>query len=324
VAWLLLLLVVYLVVIGPFDQWWLKKINRQMLTWITFPSYVVLFSLLIYFIGYKLRAGETEWNELNIVDLLPRGDKVDLRGRTYVSIYSSGNAWYPITGQQGHAAFRTEFADFRGGPKSDQAKTVQQGNSFKAEVFVPVWTSLLYANEWFKTNDTPFVASINDLGSAYLLEVENLLGRPLTEMRLIVGQSVFEVESIPANEKRSIRLEASKGVNLRQFVRENGAYFQRAVDMRRNPLSETAAGQLDNRPLTTVTASFISYLDDQPQRAFTSPPGLDLVPQVERGDAVLFAWLPNFSFNEKINSFQPPRFKQDSLVRLTLPVRTKG
>ena len=40
-----------LVVIGPLDQYWLKKINRQMLTWITFPTYVVLFSLLSYFIG---------------------------------------------------------------------------------------------------------------------------------------------------------------------------------------------------------------------------------------------------------------------------------
>ena len=72
VTWLLLLLVVYLVVIGPFDQWWLKKIGKQMLTWITFPTYVVLFSLLIYFIGYKLRAGETEWNELNIVSRAER------------------------------------------------------------------------------------------------------------------------------------------------------------------------------------------------------------------------------------------------------------
>ena len=40
--WLLVrLLVAYLVVIGPLDQHWLKKINRQMLTWITFPLYVV-------------------------------------------------------------------------------------------------------------------------------------------------------------------------------------------------------------------------------------------------------------------------------------------
>jgi len=48
---LLLLLIVYLVVIGPLDQFWLKKIGKPMLTWITFPCYVVMFSLLIYFIG---------------------------------------------------------------------------------------------------------------------------------------------------------------------------------------------------------------------------------------------------------------------------------
>ena len=37
-AWLLALLAAYLAVIGPLDQYWLKKINRQMLTWITFPA----------------------------------------------------------------------------------------------------------------------------------------------------------------------------------------------------------------------------------------------------------------------------------------------
>ena len=42
-GWLLALLVAYLLVIGPLDQYWLKKINRQMLTWVTFPCYVVLF-----------------------------------------------------------------------------------------------------------------------------------------------------------------------------------------------------------------------------------------------------------------------------------------
>jgi hypothetical protein len=320
VTWLLLLLVVYLVVIGPFDQWWLKKIGRQMLTWITFPTYVVLFSLLIYFIGYKLRAGETEWNELNIVDVLPRVDKVDLRGRTYVSIYSSGNATYPITGQKGHAALRPESSDFRGGPKNDRLKVVQQGNSFKAEVFVPVWTSLLYANEWFKTNDTPFIASVSEVGSEYQLEIENLLNRPLTELRVVVGQNLHEVEAIPANSKKIIRLSAAKGVNIRQFVRENGAYFQRAVDVRRSPVGDTSGGHLENRSVVAVTASFISYLDEQPGRVFLAPPGLDLTAQIERGDAAIFAWVPNFSFSEKINDFQPPRFKQDTLLRLTVPV----
>jgi hypothetical protein len=64
VGWLLLLLLIYLLVIGPFDRIWLKRINKPMLTWITFPCYVMFFSGLIYFIGYKLRSGDSEYNEL--------------------------------------------------------------------------------------------------------------------------------------------------------------------------------------------------------------------------------------------------------------------
>src|SRR5882724_4238626 len=110
VEWLLLLLIVYLVVIGPLDQYWLKRIRRPMLTWITFPCYVVLFSLLIYFIGYKLRAGETEWNELHLVDVLVHNNTAELRGRTYASIYSPVNATYKLESQQQrYSTFRGEF-----------------------------------------------------------------------------------------------------------------------------------------------------------------------------------------------------------------------
>jgi hypothetical protein len=326
VTWLLLLLVVYLIVIGPFDQWWLKKIGRQMLTWITFPTYVVLFSLLIYFIGYKLRAGETEWNELNIVDVLPRGEKVDLRGRTYVSIYSSSNARYPITGQDGHAAMRGELLDFRAGAReASKARVTQLGNSFKADVDVAVWTSSLYANDWFTTNDTPFVATVAENGGEYVVDVENLLDRPLSEVRIVAGTMIYQVPEVPANSQKTFQLSPEKGTPLRAFVQENGQYFQRAVELRSNPLGDTSGGHIENRPLTATVASFISYLDMQANgRTFLFPPGIDLREQVERGDAVVFAWIPEFSFGKKINSFNPPRFKQDTLLRLTVPVRQKN
>ena len=325
VTWLLLLLVVYLVVIGPFDQWWLKKIGKQMLTWITFPTYVVLFSLLIYFIGYKLRAGETEWNELNIVDVLPRGEKVDLRGRTYISIYSSSNARYPLNGQEGHATLRGELMDFRsGGREGSKAKVMHQGNSFKAEVDVAVWTSSLYANEWFRTNDTPFIASVTGVGNEYQVDIENFLNRPLTNVRVVAGQMIFQVDEVPANEKKTFQLLPEKGTPLRAFVQENGQFFQRAVELRSNPLGGTSGGHLEDRPLTATVASFISYLDVQQHgRSFVFPAGLDLRAQVERGDAVIFAWVPGYSFGDKINDFQPPRFKQDTMLRLTVPVRQK-
>jgi hypothetical protein len=326
VTWLLLLLVVYLVVIGPFDQWWLKKIGKQMLTWITFPTYVVLFSLLIYFIGYKLRAGETEWNELNIVDVLPRGEKVDLRGRTYISIYSSSNARYALTGQDGHATLRSELMDFRsGGREASKARVVHHGNSFKADVDVAVWTSSLYANEWFTTNDTPFIAAVTSTDSDYRVDIENLLNRPLTNIRVVAGTMIFQVGEVPANEKKTFQLSPDNGVSLKTFVQEHGQNFQRAAEFRSNPLGDTSGGHIEDRALTATVASFISYLDGQVQgRSFLYPPGIDLRPQVERGDAVVFAWVAGYSFADKINNFQPPRFKQDTMLRLTVPVRQKN
>src|SRR2546421_12233827 len=86
-----------------------------MLTWLTFPAYVACFSVLIYLIGYKLRAGETEWNELHLVDIMPIGEQADWRGRTYASVYSPGNAKYKLASDQPFAALRGEFLGNYGG-----------------------------------------------------------------------------------------------------------------------------------------------------------------------------------------------------------------
>ena len=143
-AWLLVLLVAYLLVIGPFDRYWLKKINRQMLTWITFPCYVVFFSGLIYFIGFKLRAGDSEMNELSFVDVLPGS----LRGRTFTSIYSPANNTYSLMGDQRFATVRGEFmGGFGNGGESSRGDITARGNGFEARGFVPVWTSQMFVSD---------------------------------------------------------------------------------------------------------------------------------------------------------------------------------
>ena len=175
VTWLLLLLLVYLVVIGPLDQRWLKRIGRPMLTWITFPCYVVLFSLLIYFIGYKLRAGESEWNELHVVDVLPKGEEAELRGQTYASVYSPSNQRYPLEGRQEFATVRSEFAGTCSGAQpGEKATFMQEGDgSFKAEIFVPVWTSQLFVSDWWQPAPVPLSVTVVPQGEQWQVTVEN-------------------------------------------------------------------------------------------------------------------------------------------------------
>lgn len=328
VEWLLLLLLVYLVVIGPLDQYWLKKINRQMLTWITFPTYVVLFSLLIYFIGYKLRAGETEWNELQVVDVLPRGQKTALRGRTFASIYSSANANYKLAftppsdeaAEQSYACLRGELQDLSsGGREASRADVVHHGNVFRADIFVPVWTTLLYVNDWFQPGTAPLAASLSRREGRIELTVENLLSRPLTEARVVYANEVYELGTLPAGEKKTFPLDPGSGIALQNWVLQHGNDFQGAVQSRRTALGDERRGRLENLPLTSMVASFIAQLPRaEHQRSFVAPPGLDLSPLIERGDAVLLAWDANQSYTTPVNLFTPPRLQRNALLRLAV------
>ena len=112
---------------------------------------MVLFSLLIYFIGYKLRAGESEWNELHLVDVLPKGEQAELRGRTYASVYSPANQRYALArpARVRHVPQRVRRRWNRA-QSSEKATVLQKGDSFKAEIFVPVWTSQLFVSDWWQ------------------------------------------------------------------------------------------------------------------------------------------------------------------------------
>ncbi len=322
VEWLLLLLVGYLVVIGPFDQYWLKKINRQMLTWITFPAYVVFFSFLIYFIGYKLRAGATEWNEIHLVDILPKGDEAQLRGRTFAAIYSSANARYPLANPQPYATLRGEFSGVYGNQSSGRATVEQTGNNFRAEIYVPVWTSQLYISDWLKSAPVPIRGKVILEGSRWAVTVENLLDQPLTETRLFVDGKAYDLGTVPARDRKIAQFERQSGRSITQFAQENGRFFQMAVDSRRSALGADNRGRLNDPALTAEAASFASLVFSAPgqQRGFIYPEGLDLSQSIEHGDAVLMGFTANQSPIQPIRQFNPPRGKKSTLWRLAIPV----
>lgn len=321
VPWLLLLLVVYLLIIGPFDRWWLKKVNRPMLTWITFPCYVVLFSVLIYFIGYKLRAGETEWNELHIVDVLPAGERAELRGRTFASVYSPINATYAAEGKQQFAALRGEFrGNWGGGDVDDRSAVLQTGDTFKAELFVPVWTSQLYVNDWWQTAPPPLTLRVVGRPDGWDVTVENRLDRALTSARIAVAGKVYEVGELPAKQTKPIELTLSKGKNLQDWVAPFAGGFQNAAQSRQRALGTSA--WINNPAEASQVVSFLSMLGHGPNygNTFVTPPGLDLAPLLNHEQAVLLAWAADSSPVAPLNQFKPRRSHRDTLYRVAAPV----
>jgi len=329
VGWLLLLLLGYLVVIGPLDQYWLKKINRQMLTWLTFPAYVACFSVLIYLIGYKLRAGETEWNELHIVDVMPVGQEADLRGRTYASIYSPVNAKYKIVSEQPFAALRAEFFGNYGGSGQDanRATVMQKDNNFQADISVPVWTSQLYVSDWWRRGELPLSISVTAEGGRWRIEVNNHLDTKLTNAKLIIQDQAIDLGELPPNQITKLNRPLSRE-SLRGFVQQYASHFQQAVNQRQQAFGGNAP-QIYDIPHSTMAASFISQIHDpqvqqQPYNNnpnFLAPQGMDLSPLIERGEAVLLAWAADYALVKSMNRFSARRSRHDTLLRVAVEIK---
>ncbi len=316
-TWLLFLLVAYLLVIGPFDQFWLKKINRQMLTWITFPIYVLGFSALIYFIGFRLRAGDSEWNEIHLVDILPNGAQAILRGRTYASLYSPSNTRYPLKSEQPFAALRGEFlANWGNGEESGQDSVIHHGNNFDADVYVPVWTSQLYVNDWLQPAPPPLIVENN--GSE--IKIENHLNQKILDARLVVNNKIYELGGLAANEKKGFKLTSLSAMPLPEFVRRHSQFVFKIAQQRRSTFGQNEpAASLD--PVTSsMAASFFSQMTNNENiyEHCIAPAGFDLAPLVEKGDWVLLAWLADYSPTSPLHRFTPRRFHRNTLLRLVI------
>lgn len=323
VGWLLLLLLVYLAVIGPVDQYWLKKINRQMLTWLTFPAYVIFFSLLIYLIGYKLRAGDSEWNELQVVDVHSTGAGAALRGRTYASVYSPANETYPVESTLAFAALRGEHGGMYGSQQSSQAKVDQRGNNFAAEVTVPVWTSQLYVGDWWQSlAAAPLSATIVAQDNGYEVTLANSLSYKLSDIRLAVGRHLFNLGDLPANGRRVVTVKSNVGRPLSSEAQGANQELQRAANSRRHALGDSSDARVTNPPHAAMLAGFLKLADD-PNRYqnFQAPAGFDLSTQLSRGNAVVLAWADGRAFVPPLNRFAPRRSHNDSLFRLVVPVK---
>jgi hypothetical protein len=329
VGWLLLLLITYLAVIGPVDQYVLKKMNRQMLTWLTFPAYVLLFSGLIYFIGYKLRAGDIEWNEFHVADVIPRGDGgAAVRGFAFASIYSPANARYPLASSLTYAAFREEYAGGYGGGGFDTGRSYidQKGNSFEADVAVPVWTSQMYVSDWwhgFKT--APLTAEIKRAGSDWEIKVQNPQARKVSRVTIVAGGRVHELAEVPARGSQTFKVNVNTGKPIPNLVAEYVDRFYQASNSRRSALGSN----LEWRPSSpeeimrwTVAGSFLaSFQDQQNYRRFQPSRGFDLTANAMRDEVIVFALVEKELLVTPLNEkkFTTRRSRFDTVIRLALP-----
>jgi hypothetical protein len=94
-GWVALFILLYILVVGPLDYLFLKKVVKRLeLTWITFPTIVLVVSAAAYFTAYHLKGDELRINKLDVVDIDQQTGRA--YGRTWFAVFSPRIQKYTI------------------------------------------------------------------------------------------------------------------------------------------------------------------------------------------------------------------------------------
>lgn len=90
IRWLLLFSGVYLLLIGPIDYLVLRLLRRQPLTWITFPSIIIVFSAIALLSAKLTKGSQASGVRIEIISIIP-GTTI-AQGGSYLSLYATSKS----------------------------------------------------------------------------------------------------------------------------------------------------------------------------------------------------------------------------------------
>lgn len=175
-GWVALFILLYILVVGPLDYWFLKKVVKRLeFTWITFPTIVLAVSAAAYFAAYHLKGSELRVNRLDVVDF-------DLQtkqayGRSFLSVFSPRIQKYTIGFEpsEGWAApvddpsQAATVVSWFGVPKQGRPSLFRSTYEYARlaaglnDVPINVWSTKGFQSWWaapFDRSNPPFTASL--------------------------------------------------------------------------------------------------------------------------------------------------------------------
>jgi hypothetical protein len=170
-GWVALFILVYILIVGPLDYFFLKKVVKRLeLTWITFPAVVIVISAVAYFAAYYLKGSDLRINKVDIVDVDLHGGHA--YGTTWFTLFSPRIQNYTIGVEPGTGWGAEEkdpkkyapFVGWMGRPEEGWGGTVHggsQGLFRRAYDYAPessgllgvpiqVWSTKTFSGSWYR------------------------------------------------------------------------------------------------------------------------------------------------------------------------------
>lgn len=227
----------YLVLIGPVEYLFLRKVLRRMeWTWLTFPPLVLACCLAAYVTAHWLKGDEIRLNQVDLVDVDVSSGL--LRGMSWASLFSPQTQPYDVSCQPGGPGWQpaprgaSVQPAARGGPAQADllvswfglpgsglggmspktAGPVSWEQPYQASprldrlVAVPVamWSTKSLCARWTARVEPGLAADLTEQSHTPVGTVTNRLGFPLSQCLLVHGRWVYELGDLRPGQSVSI------------------------------------------------------------------------------------------------------------------------
>jgi hypothetical protein len=345
-GWVAFLIFVYILLIGPGDYLFLRRVLRRRMewTWVTFPLIVLGVSAAAYAAAYALKGRELKVVQVDAVDVDAAAGR--LRGTSWVSLFSPGNRDYdlglaprppgePAPGAAGLDSdlllswFGPAEAQLGGGRVSGldvRGRGYRYAPDDRAErlagVRVPIWSTKSLLGRWSGPAPAEVVESdLVAVGSDRLEGmVTNRLAEPLRKAVLVFGNQVYDqLGTIPPG--------GSVRVDLGSRSRPLSGYLEE----RARTLNAYAAGgevaladRIDPADVVRV-AMFREGMNPRTNTPASHPLAhLDLSGQLVLERPMLVAEVPGPAAGLLLDKGAPaPRLQATAVLRVLLPLQAE-
>ncbi len=354
-GWVAFFIFLYILLIGPGDYFFLKKVLKRMeLTWITFPTIVVTVSLVAYYAAYMLKGNDLLVNKVDVVDIDQAAGLA--RGNTWISLFSPQNRDYTIrtiptpldhdpspaieTGGSGDpprvpagtevvttwfSSPENQFGAMGSSSRrfsfvgSGYAYQPTGGVEFLENVRIPIWSTKCITSRWFGPAAPLVDSELQPAGPDRLNgTVTNRQSVPLEDAILAFGKQVYLLGTLAPGATIRVELTTDRNRNLSGYLK----------DKQKNAVSNQQPDNRESRINRADLMLAVMFHDSEStlasERVLANDPlhDLDLTGQLALRRPMLVARINRPGAKLVLdNAPSPPKIDQMTLVRLILPLK---
>ena len=299
---LLLLLLCYIVLIGPLNYLVLRRLDRREWAWVTMPLLVVGFTVAAFAIGFVLRGTDVIVNQVALVRAAPGTDAA--QAQVYLGVFSPTRGSYEV-GVPGGALLSAPYSGEGFGQSGSQGLDVVQGEPARLRQLAVGYGTLRAVRAEAPVLAPRIEADLRMEGDRVRGTIRNASAQPLAKPVVVLGTAVVVLPDLAPGASATVDLVAQP-------------------DALGRALSERIFGQLqftsDGRPTG-------DFLRDQVRRqlvdALTYDPFFGSSGTLPSDGPVLLAWGTPGLFAVTVAG-QEPRTAGETLYYLPLGLAASG